>query len=370
MQRFRQLTFLIMMLFWGTLHAQICATDFYDIPFRNDRTYLSDDEISISVIVHILYRRGMEKTSMEDVRRQIEGLTLDYTRAHSDTSLVPEPFKGLAGNPNISFCLAQPVSSDSLSGIRYRETDITEIGLSDDYYHPTRGLEGLDARRFLNVWVCEIARDGEIAGFATFPESVGEPHDGVVIDYRYFGVDSADRYYRTLTHEVGHWLGLNHIWGSEDGCDTDDGVADTPVQKGRYHECPEYPQESCGSKDMFMNFMDLTSDTCINLFTKGQVEVMRHTLSEIRDELSCDVTAPAIYNQYLQAQVFPNPTDIKVWINLSGVVVCRVFNSSGEQMLTTKLQGNTLDVSSLSPGLYFIDITTDGNKYQAKLMVK
>jgi hypothetical protein len=35
---------------------------------------------------------------------------------------------------------------------------------------------------------------------------------------------------RTAVHEVGHWLGLKHIWG--DALCGDDGIDDTPRQSG------------------------------------------------------------------------------------------------------------------------------------------
>jgi hypothetical protein len=75
-----------------------------------------------------------------------------------------------------------------------------------------------------------------------------------------------------LTHEVGHWLDLRHIFDGD--CKNTDGVSDTRAQKKHsINDCPKYPLIECGGSVMFMNFMDYTS--CRIFFTAGQVDRMR-----------------------------------------------------------------------------------------------
>ena len=79
---------------------------------------------------------------------------------------------------------------------------------------------------------------------------------------------------RTLTHEIGHYLNLRHIWG--DGrCRQDDFVEDTPASDGPNYGCPSYPTVNCKSADMTMNYMDYTDDACMYMFTDGQRNRMR-----------------------------------------------------------------------------------------------
>jgi hypothetical protein len=85
---------------------------------------------------------------------------------------------------------------------------------------------------------------------------------------------------RTATHEVGHWMGLIHIWGDDNGaCWGSDQVADTPNQGNFSSNVPTFPTvDNCTTSNpgiMFMNYMDYTDDIGMNMFTNGQKERMR-----------------------------------------------------------------------------------------------
>ena len=81
---------------------------------------------------------------------------------------------------------------------------------------------------------------------------------------------------RTLVHEVGHYLFLNHIWANSNdvgGCSNDDGVGDTPNSSEPNYGCPSQ-NTSCGSLDLHMNYMDYVNDACMYMFTDGQAQRM------------------------------------------------------------------------------------------------
>jgi len=110
--------------------------------------------------------------------------------------------------------------------------------------------------------------------------------DGVLVDASAFGagngcgsVSPSAPYNlgRTLTHEIGHYLLLDHIWGG--GCNTDDGINDTPNQNADYGGCPSLGQSSCSSTDMHMNYMDYTNDACMYMFSAGQATRMENYIS-------------------------------------------------------------------------------------------
>jgi len=95
--------------------------------------------------------------------------------------------------------------------------------------------------------------------------------------YQYFGTNGTAtapfNLGRTMTHEVGHYLNLRHIWG-DGNCNADDFVADTPGSDAPNYGCASN-HVSCSSLDMVQNYMDYSDDGCMNLFTNGQKNRMR-----------------------------------------------------------------------------------------------
>ena len=232
--------------------------------------------VTIPVVVHVIWRNGFPSENISDaqVLSQIDALNQDFRLLNSNASTIPAVFKPLAADCNINFCMAKrtPQNTTTTGINRVQSSRTTNWGTNDDVKNPSAGgYATWNPSKYLNIYVCNIG--GGILGYSPYP---GAPdlNDGIVIDYRYFGttgiVSSPYHLGRTATHEVGHWLNLNHIWG-DSSCGDDD-VSDTPIHENANSGCPSFPQyNSCSSApEMPMNYMDYSDDGCMNMFTQGQ----------------------------------------------------------------------------------------------------
>ncbi|MEP7127262.1 MAG: M43 family zinc metalloprotease [Chitinophagales bacterium] len=257
--------------------------------------------ITIPVVVHVIYKTNSQNISDEQVKSQIDVLNEDFQLSNADTSIIPDAFLPLAANCQIQFCLAAyDPNGDSTSGIVRTNTDISLFSTSDSMKFTNKGGDDAwPAKHYLNIWTCNLG--GGVLGYATLPQgnSGNSKTDGVVVLYRAFGRQGTVVYPynegRTCTHEVGHWLGLSHIWGDDGGtCSGSDNIDDTPNQSDANYGCPDYPLTDICSPlapgVMFMNYMDYTDDRCMYMFTKGQSAVMTASLNGARQSI---LTSPA-----------------------------------------------------------------------------
>jgi len=215
-------------------------------------------------------------------------------KQNADTSLIPAPFQTLAADCEVELCLAQTDESGNAmyeAGVmRYNcqsygitPNDFMQINQFWQNYTPQFVW---DQTRYLNVWVTPLAPGG-YGGYGFYPDSSGlpglgnsgtsyRPEDGIYIAAAYMNGNS-----RTLAHEVGHFLGLLHIWGHNTGCDTDY-CNDTPTHAGPNSGCPSFPHVTCSNGpngDMFTNYMDYSIDNCQHQFTYDQKARMQAALA-------------------------------------------------------------------------------------------
>jgi type IX secretion system substrate protein/pregnancy-associated plasma protein-A len=347
-----------------------------------------ENVITIPVVVHLLYHYPGENISDDVVHSQIFALNRDYRKLNSDTIKIPGAFKPLAADCEIEFKLATvDASGRATTGIVRKYTPVTKWTADDKIKSSSEaGDDPWDAASYLNIWVGTMDR---VLGYSSTP---GDPasKDGVVISNTVFGITNSGIYDqgRTAVHEVGHWLGLRHLWG-DTNCG-DDGVADTPPQQTFTNGCPSTVRISCNNGpngDMYMDYMDFTNDDCLVMFTHGQKQKMR-TLFEIGGPrhsilLSKGLDVPAIAElplpdnppQWLQIKIFPNPATTQLTINMEyderwvGKQL-QVIDMTGKvqivKTITSKVQ--KLDVSQLAPGVYFLKSEKTGEKMMQKFI--
>src|SRR5690606_6513844 len=262
--------------------------------------------ITIPVVVHIIHDNkpyGVdENITNEQILSQITVLNQDYRRMMDTPGYNSNP---IGADIGIEFCLAQRTpNGETTNGINRLNipTPVLDSPWGSFTTWTTEDIEGIlkpttvwDPEEYLNIWVVDNILIGMMAGYAQFPESSGlagldggslsegGATDGVVIAHDCFG--SSDIYPagtymtpydkgRTTTHEVGHWLGLRHVWGDNNSCTVDatdslnDYCLDTPPANDANQGCAQ--TTTCPAPSMIENYMDYTDDSCKNTFTQDQ----------------------------------------------------------------------------------------------------
>lgn len=217
--------------------------------------------------------------------RQTEILNEDFQGINSDiskwTNDAAATFPGVNnGEACIEFCLA---TKNHPNGFGLNDGDLAVT------VNQTSGDSDAAWAGYINIFVRPNLRIGffPVLGFAPLG---GEGNgDGITVTAEAFGSgvgcgsvqpNAPFNLGRTVTHEMGHYLLLEHMWGSGNGgCNIDDGVADTPNSEQPYDGCPTIGAASCGSADMHMSYMDYSNDECLYMFSEGQVARMENYLS-------------------------------------------------------------------------------------------
>lgn len=264
---------------------------------RSSNSPASELIYTIPVVFHVVYSSPISNIPETEILEQLDALNADFRRTNSDASSTPSIYANIAADVKIQFCMATKDPDGNPIDIAVTRTPSTQ----NEYNYITdddnlKSIISWPSEQYLNVWITKL--EGDILGYAQFPTNTnldglggenGQAYtDGVVVDYRAFGIEqpytspsSPYRLGRTLTHEVGHWLGLFHIFGNTDaGCLTDF-VDDTPRQRSNdgFGSCDSVFFNCDPQPVMFQNYMDYSNDACMNLFTLGQKERMRTALT-------------------------------------------------------------------------------------------
>ena len=360
---------------------------------KSTRDTIANEVITIPVVIHVLYNNATQNISDAQVLSQLQSLNNDYRRLNADASNVPAAFASVAADARIVFCIAKVDASGKPTTGIIRKYTSSQSWLTDDgmKYSAQGGDNAWDAKRYLNIWVCNLF--GRSLGYSSLPGSQSD-RDGVVIHYNVFGTTGAltapFNKGRTLTHEVGHWLGLKHIWG--DASCGDDGIADTPPQQTFNNGCPSFPHRTAcsinGAGDMFMNFMDFSDDACMNMFTKGQATKMRSLFAaggarnSFLNSTVCDSNSVqrALPTQPTTTKtgisLFPNPAikfisiEGKSASDLTGKTI-KICNAYGGVVISQLLsaQKTTIAIQQLPSGIYFLKVG-DGTENKPMRFVK
>ncbi len=387
---------------------------------------VSDTIYRIRTVFHVVYTKPAENMDDSVILAQLQTLNEDYRRLNADTTNTRSIFQPFAGDAGIEFYLADtdPDGNPTTGINRVVGTPAASIfggfGFNDEVkYASSGGVDAWDSKSYLNIWVCNLLGGIGVLGYA-YPPAVplanwgtnntnaDSSKQGVVLHYTAVGpknpapiAPEADGG-RSATHEVGHYLGLRHIWGDDQAngnnpflppvprCfgDVDggeDGIDDTPDATVASQQtcnlnantCPD-PNLDQDYPDQIENYMDYSDDACLNMFTKGQIDLMRTVIELYRPGIATKViNTPSGVKELslsaMQLRVFPNPANdvLNVITNeVKSGATLQIFNAQGTLVHVQKVNGTSakINLESFSSGIYLAVIDAENSKSTARFI--
>ncbi|MBL7931266.1 MAG: zinc-dependent metalloprotease [Bacteroidia bacterium] len=356
----------------------------------------TNETFIIPVVFHVLYLDSSEVSEI-DIRLCLKDLNDNFGKKNLHFNEIIPEFKGIADSAGIRFVLAsKDPAGNCTSGINFYE----DPAANWEELSPTNFSHTWNSRQYLNVYVPQSVKkaDGSyIGGYAYLPGSLppGDQRDAIVVSGNLLK-NGENLFYgkETLTHELGHWFGLLHVFGyvneAQIDCYGDDYVSDTPPTRG-FYECPvsqkDYQFCQPGVSENFQNFMDYSY--CRMMFTQGQTQRMRNVLtSTIRNNLwtsenlaftgGAEPLRPCVTN--INLNVFPNPSALKTNITFelpyAQTVVMNLMDLDGRIVFEDKIGATAgwnlynLSLAEIPQGIYILRIKTSAGTSTMKLLVR
>ncbi len=253
----------------------------------NGNTKTSGIVYTVPVVVHVIYDNYRDNISRAQIEDALRVLNEDFRRLNSDANQTRSIFQGVAADVEVEFKLAKKDPNGACTdGINRIQSNLT-VDASDN----VKSLSIWPNDEYMNIWTVRTIDIGNssvpgiVLGYAYRPRpNQSGITDGLVVRHDRMGTIGTAKDVslgRTLTHEVGHYLGLLHPFNR--GCNVGDGAADTPPVAQANFGC-NLNANSCSNDnpdlpDMIENYMDYADDNCTNLFTIDQKNIMRASLT-------------------------------------------------------------------------------------------
>lgn len=258
---------------------------------------------TIPVVFHIIHNNGVEDIDDAQIQDQLNILNRDFRKLNADANSVVAAFQGMPSDVEVEFKFATVAPNGAcFDGIT--RTVSSSTSSSNGQAQVNAVVAGNNVfpgvwphNRYLNIYVCRNI--GGAAGYTFLPatnstaNATNMYYNGIFMLHDYVGSigTSSTGTSRALTHEVGHWLNLYHIWGTDiygpgdaNGCSDDDGIQDTPNARGS-QSC-NLTSNTCTSDNAYWGFNQIDNvenymdySFCSKMFTQGQVDEMRAALA-------------------------------------------------------------------------------------------
>lgn len=362
--------------------------------------------IIIPVVFHINKSSNPTDVTLQQIQSAIDILNEDYNGLNSGFATVRSEFQSIKASVGIQFCLAtKDPEGNPTSGITYH-TNNYDGREPDNLGTTVKLLSGWPCNQYLNVWtVRDPAGNGDLyqSGWAFLPYTpyASAGIDGIIYNDKYLGKYGTGAYSyanesnmcHVLSHEVGHWLNLEHTF--ENYCDyPGDYVADTPpVYYYGSNNCEQLGTKCSGVTVVNdENYMDYTE--CPVMFTEGQKTRMLAALNSntaYRSNLWSDANLVAVgcsgtndlesLGLIETVEIYPNPNNGKFEINISSKsesnfeikvldMMGRILLEENFQSVIGKAKWN-FSLSNASKGIYNCVMTTNrGERLVRKIVVE
>jgi hypothetical protein len=288
-------------------NPELLAVRSLQVPQYNQFSTLSAINGRIPIIFHVVGNNVVHSNTPDGkLIHQVAQLNRDFAGINADITKVPTWFTSRkAGDVGLEFYIDRIIRV--VNSVNFYP-DSADPCVEAMKYTNQGGSSIIDGARYLNVWVCNLQ---SLLGYAYYPWvwTLGGCYanvDGVVVTYESIGSVEFPGLLpdfslgRTLTHEIGHYLGLEHMWGGGDPSTSSPcaGTLDLPQQKGansgapslttrrRLNQCALNNDGSANTTgDMFVNYMDYVYDRSMFMFADSQKNEMLGQISAFRPNL-------------------------------------------------------------------------------------
>ncbi|MCV9934444.1 PKD domain-containing protein [Flavobacterium sp. LS1R47] len=244
----------------------------------------------IPVVFHILndgsnIGKTFTKAQMQSrINDAIDVCNKDFNGLYPAYNTVDPRFEAVKSKMNIQFVLATVDPDGNLletPGMNWHPDAHIVDGYDSKIYNYM--YYGKNGKYYLDIVVVDEPNpsDGVYgSGHAFLPVQDVVPH--VTYNHRYIGTtggsDASFQFAKEMSHEFGHYFGLQHTF--QNGCDPiNDGMADTPPTTQGFG-CNLSAVNSCGVIANYQNLMDYNVD-CQSMFTKDQTNAMTYWLDDM-----------------------------------------------------------------------------------------